>query len=130
MTEIREDRRMTDVSAVPSGSERVARPWRRRLRSTAYWTALIWLSFEVWAAIGDYQEYLEDPETYHRVYLKPELQQALSHIFGVLAAIALAFHLRGWRGRRFSRVTIGYFVFEVCCGIVGMFVDIVPICCT
>jgi hypothetical protein len=121
---------MIDVSAVSSGTDHTARPWRRRLRSIAYWTALLLLSFEVWAGIVDYQGYLEDPETYHRVYLKPELQQALSHVFGVLAAVALAFHLRGWRGRRFSRVTIGYFVFELCWGIVGMFVDIVPICCT
>lgn len=107
-----------------------ARLWWRRLRSTAYWTALFWLSFSAWAAIGDYQGYLEDPETYHRVYLKPELHETLNSIFGVLSAIALAFHLRGWRGRRFSWMTIGFFVFEVCWGILGTFIDIDPICCT
>ena len=107
-----------------------AAPWRQRLRPLAYWTILLWLSFEIWGAIVDYQQYLEDSDTYHRVYLKPELQQAVSHIFGVLAAIALAFHLRGWRGRRFSWVTIACLMLEIGFGIADTIFDIVPICCT
>jgi hypothetical protein len=104
--------------------------WDRYLRAPLYWFVLFLLLFEIWVSIGDYEGYLEDPQTYRQVYHNVELQQLVSHVTGVLAAGALVYHLQGWRGRRLSPVTVGYFVLEIGFGIIADIYDLIPLCCT
>ena len=113
-----------------SATRTLAGLWDRRLRAPVYWFVLCLLLFEIWVSIGDYEQYLEDPQTHHQVYHNVELQQLVSHVTGVLAAGALVYHLQGWRGRRFSPVTIGYFVLEIGFGIISNAYDLIPLCCT
>src|ERR1700722_15779195 len=108
----------------------LANLWDRRLRAPVYWLVLFLLPFEILASIEDHWGYLEDPQTYNQVYHNLEMQQLVSHVSGVLAAAALVYHLQGWRGRRFSPFTLGYFVLRIGFGIVSDIYDLNPICCT
>jgi hypothetical protein len=102
----------------------------RRLRALVYWLVLFLLPLEILASIEDHRGYLEDPRTYNQVYHNLQMQQLVSHVTGVLAAMALVYQLQGWRGRRFSPFTIGYFVLTIGFGIVADIYDLNPICCT
>lgn len=70
------------------------------------------LALEIDLALHDWLQYRAAPETFHRVFRDPYLEQAISRAFGLLAVLGLILQIRGWRGWRFSRIAISVPVLE------------------
>lgn len=75
-------------------------------RAIAWLLLCGFLAFEIVLAVYDWQQFRADPETFHRVYEQPWLEQAIVRSFGVLSAAGLVLQLRGWRRQRFSRIAL------------------------
>lgn len=69
-------------------------------------------ALEIDLALHDWLKYRAAPETFHRVFRDPYLEQAISRAFGLLAVLGLILQIRGWRGWRFSRLAISVPVLE------------------
>jgi hypothetical protein len=58
------------------------------------------------------------------------LEQAVSRVFGFFSAVALVFHLRGWRDARFSRIAVACLSAQTAFLVADHFFNIIVLCCT
>jgi hypothetical protein len=100
------------------------------VRGLAWWVLTGFLAFEVLASLVNFIGYREDPETYARVYRDPFLQQAVSHVFGLLSLVALYGQLRVRQGRGISAPALVYLVAALCFAVADRAFGIVRVCCT
>jgi len=101
----------------------------RTLRSAGYWPVWVVLLFSLVIGVGDHLNYLENSETYHRVYESPWLEQAISFLATVVAAIGMVFQARGWHQRRFSRIALAAAALEVAIGFAVPMSGVLVTCC-
>jgi hypothetical protein len=102
---------------------------RSRGRSIAYWTICIFFLVEIGASALVIQDYFDDPQTYHQVYSDAVQVIALNLFFGPLGVVALAYHVAGWRERRFSPFVLAVLVLNFGFAIVDHIFNITVICC-
>jgi uncharacterized membrane protein len=99
------------------------------LRPAGYWLVWLVLLFSLVIGVGDHLNYIENSETYHRVYENPWLEQAISFLATVVAAVGLVFQARGWRQRRFSRIALAAATLEVAIGFAVPMSGVLVTCC-
>lgn len=99
-------------------------------RLVTYWLFLFWLLLGFSVNALDVLDYLEDWETYHRVYRDPLLYFAIVGSFAVLHGIALVLHARGWRTCRFSFVAIAISALFLTFTVLHMTVGVLATCCS
>lgn len=109
-----------EISSVSSGFARLM----------TYWLFLLWLFLGFSANALEVLNYLEDWETYHRVYRDPLLYFAIVGNFALLHGIALVLHARGWRTCRFSFVAIAISILFLTFMILHMTVGVLVTCCS
>lgn len=102
---------------------------RTIIRGIAYWLFLLWLLLWFCVDTTEVAFFLDDSETYRRVYRDPEFYFAVMAGFALLHAIALALHGAGWRTHRFSVTAIAIAILNAGFTIVNMTVGIFVTCC-
>jgi hypothetical protein len=100
------------------------------VRLMTYWLFLFWLLLGFSANALEVLNYLEDWETYHRVYRDPLLYFAIVGSFALLHGIAFVLHARGWRTYRFSFVAVAISVLFLTFMVLHMTVGVLVTCCS
>lgn len=100
------------------------------VRGTAYWLFFLWLLLWFGLYALDMAMFLNDSETYRRVYRDPELYFAVGAVVAFLQAVALALHGAGWRTHRFSVAAIAIAILIAGFTLLQMTVGVFVTCCS
>lgn len=98
-------------------------------RSLAYSLVAALLALVLFLGLGDHLAYLEDDESYHRVYATPWLEQAITFLCNAVAAVGLFFLAREWRERRVPRVAVIAVILQIAIGIGVPVSGVLATCC-